>query len=51
VSGGTYVAVFNGELHIIPGLQVLQVSFELAVVEEDLLHHVGPLDEPKGLLG
>ena len=46
----TYVSLFDGELHVVAGLQGLQVALELAVVEEDLLHHISPLNEPKGLL-
>lgn len=46
----TYVSLFDGKLHVVAGLQGLQVALELAVVEEDLLHHVSSLNEPKGLL-
>lgn len=45
-----YVSIFDGELNVISSLQSLQITLELAVVEEDLLHHVSPLNEPKGLL-
>lgn len=45
-----YVSVLDGELHIVSSLQSLQVTLELAVVEENLLHHVGSLDEPESLL-
>lgn len=45
-----YVSFFDGELHIVPSLQCFQVSLELAIVEEDLLHHISTLDETKRLL-
>lgn len=46
----TYVSVFDGELNIISSLQSLQVTLELTVVKEDLLHHISPFNESKGLL-
>lgn len=49
-SADAYVSVLDGELHVVSSLQSLQVALELAVVEENLLHHVGPLDEPESLL-
>ena len=46
----TYISVFDGELDIISSLQCLQITLELTVVKEDLLHHISPFDESKGLL-
>lgn len=45
-----YISVFDGKLDVISSLQSLQITLELTVVKEDLLHHVGPLNEPKSLL-
>lgn len=45
-----YISVLDGKLDVVSGLQSLQITLELAVVKEDLLHHVGPLDEPESLL-
>lgn len=45
-----YISVFDGELHVISSLQSFQITFELAVVKEDLLHHISPLNESKRLL-
>lgn len=45
-----YVSILDGELHVVSSLQSLQVTLELAVVEENLLHHVGSLDEAESLL-
>lgn len=45
-----YISVFDGELDVISSLQSLQITLELAVVKEDLLHHIGPLNESKCLL-
>ncbi len=46
----TYISVFDGELDIISSLQSLQITLELTVVKEDLLHHISPLNESKCLL-
>lgn len=46
----THVSVFYGELDVISSLQSFQITLELAVVKEDLLHHISPLNESKGLL-
>lgn len=46
----TYISVFDGKLNIISSLQSLQITLELAVVKEDLLHHIGPLNKSKRLL-
>lgn len=46
----TYISVFDGELDIISSLQSLQVTLELTVVKEDLLHYISPFNESKGLL-
>lgn len=46
----TYISVFYGELNIISSLQSFQITLELAVVKEDLLDHISPLNESKGLL-
>lgn len=45
-----YISVLDGKLNVISSLQSLQITLELAVVKEDLLHHIGPLDEPESLL-
>lgn len=45
-----YISVFDGKFNIISSLQGLQITLELAVVKEDLLHNVSPLNEPKSLL-
>lgn len=45
-----YISVLDGKLNVVSSLQSLQITLELAVVKEDLLHHIGPLDEPKSLL-
>lgn len=46
----SYISFFDGKFHIISSLQGLQISFKLTVVEENLLHHISPLNESKGLL-
>lgn len=46
----TYISVFDSELDIISSLQSLQITLELAVVKENLLHNIGPLNESKRLL-
>lgn len=45
-----YVSVLDGELHIVSSLQSLKVTLVLAIVKENLLYHVGPLDEAESLL-
>lgn len=45
-----YISVFDGKLDIISSLQGFQITLEFAVVKEDFLHNIGPLDEPKCLL-
>lgn len=45
-----YISVFDGKLDIISSLQGFQITLELAVVKEDFLHNISPLDEPKSLL-
>lgn len=45
-----YISVLDGKLNVVSSLQSLQITLELAVVKEDLLHHIGPFDESKSLL-
>lgn len=45
-----YISVLDGKLNIISSLKGFQITLELAVVKEDFLHNIGPLNEPKCLL-
>lgn len=50
ISAKTYISILNGKLHIVSGLQCLQVTLKLTVVKENLLHHICPLNKSKCIL-